>query len=621
LATIIISATSLSVLFYVQEITRNNIKNALFEEAKRQQIITTSIISGKIGSDLDSIMSRLGQLATSQNFQQGDFTSSDSNKLLAQQFKELKSHFAVDDMALFNNKGIIVNLAGNDKSALGRDASQIEHIKETIRTKAPVFSNRFLAVDNTSRIAIVYPIINKQTGQFVGVVGASALPASFFSAYGNIYDFNSAQYINVLDRKAIFVASPNPAVVGKSFYDKEVQNQFTRKDPALNTFYGKVLSGQTADALFDVGLGERLATGQPVIVNGKPVYFLTVGIPTQLIYSQIDSKLVSQNNLNNTQWILSLLAIGLVLLFLIRINHRLNVEVSNRTRDLVIANKELSDANEQLKMQGKIQTEFINIAAHELRTPIQPLMAVVDLLKTKSETRGETVEISSKQIAILERNAIRLQRLSSEILDATRIESGTLKLNLETFDLNEKIRSIIEDTKSWIPRGSNMQILFKPGTSGEEEKLSEEYTPLLVNADKIRTFEVISNLIRNAIKYSSKKDGALITITTTPLDQEGETGEEAHPMALVSVRDQGEGISADVLPRLFTKFSSDKDRGGTGLGLYIAKSIVEAHGGKIWAENNKDGAGATLAFTLPRTDSIDDWAWSIRQTLPKLQIE
>ena len=157
-----------------------------------------------------------------------------------------------------------------------------------------------------------------------------------------------------------------------SFYDKKVQREFVKNDPIVNEFYGKVLSGKASDVVFDVGFGERLTSGQPILVNGNPTYFIVVGIPISLIYSDIDALLASQNSLNYIQWIGLLVAVGLILLFLLRLNIHLDKEVSKRTRELASANSQLIKANEQLKRQENIQKEFINIAAHEFRIAYNP---------------------------------------------------------------------------------------------------------------------------------------------------------------------------------------------------------------------------------------------------------
>ena len=583
LAILIIASFSLIVLNQVQESTKNQIKQSLFDKAKAEQIKTTRTISGKISSDLDLVMSRLGQLAALQTFQQGHFTGSYTDAILDEKYRELKSQYAIDSVFLANSKNVIVNISkdNNFTRFTGMDISGREHMVEMTQSKAPVFSNWYLGADNNGRITAIYPIINRETNQLVGAVGASVITNSFFSNYGNIYDFNSSQYINVLDRKAVFVASANHAVVGLSFYDDKVQSQFVKHDPALNEFYGKLLSGKASDALFDVGFGERLATGQPIILNGKPAYFLSVGVPTGLIYSDIDNILASQSLLNYFQWIALMVAIGFILLFLMRLNNRLNKEVSKRTEDLATSNTELRKANEQLETNEKLQREFINIAAHELRTPITPILVALHLKQQIKSADGTTQTVlTGAQIEMIERNAKRLERLASDILTVTRIEGKKMELQKEEIDLNEKITHVIQDAKAFVPSEKQIDFLFMPSSKS-----------VVVEADKSKIFEVLSNLIKNAVRFIDTDNGGQVSICIERIDEEKEV--------VVRVIDNGRGIDPAIQPRLFQKFASSVDFGGTGLGLYISKSIIEAHGGRIWAENNIDGKGATFSFTLP----------------------
>ena len=235
---------------------------------------------------------------------------------------------------------------------------------------------------------------------------------------------------------------------------------------------------------------------------------------------------------------------------------------------------------EKLNAHYKMQREFINIAAHELRTPIQALLGITDLVESKvdsSSNSKEKVELSKADVEMMMRNVSRLERLSANILDASRIESKTLKLKKEVFDLNQKVLHVIDDVKMSLRRGRNNITIISNTTIDKLE----------VYADKSRIFQVLSNLIRNAIRFSNE-GGATITVNIG--QKEG--------YAVVEVRDDGRGIDPQIMPTLFTKFAT-KSHQGIGLGLYISKSIVEAHGGKIWAENNKDGKGATFTFTLP----------------------
>ena len=226
---------------------------------------------------------------------------------------------------------------------------------------------------------------------------------------------------------------------------------------------------------------------------------------------------------------------------------------------------------EQLKVNDKMQMEFINVAAHELRTPIQPILGLSEVLLNKDGN----IEQYHELLNTISRNAKRLQKLTENILDVSRIESQTLNLRKERVNINEKIRNVAKDIESQI-HNPELKIAF-----------FESKDPIYVKADKTRLYQVIANLLGNAIKFT--KQGS-ISVSVDVNDNNNEL--------VISVKDTGEGIHSDILPRLFTKFAT-RSEVGTGLGLFISKSIVEAHGGKMWAKNNSDGKGATFHFTLP----------------------
>jgi two-component system, OmpR family, sensor histidine kinase VicK len=235
----------------------------------------------------------------------------------------------------------------------------------------------------------------------------------------------------------------------------------------------------------------------------------------------------------------------------------------------------LEQANEQLIAHDKMQKEFINIAAHELKTPIQPILSLTEVLRSQIK--------DVKQLEILDitiRNAKRLQRLSNDILDAAKIEGRSLELNKEEFNLNEVVTNAITDLTS----GRH---------SRDDEKIKLLYSPhqdILIKADKGRISQVISNLLSNAIEFTAEGT-ILVSIEKDTINNNNET-------IIVGVKDPGQGIDSSILPRLFTKFTSTSYK-GTGLGLFISKGIIEAHGGEIWGENNSDGRGAKFSFSLP----------------------
>jgi two-component system, OmpR family, sensor histidine kinase VicK len=227
---------------------------------------------------------------------------------------------------------------------------------------------------------------------------------------------------------------------------------------------------------------------------------------------------------------------------------------------------------EQLKNHDKMQKEFINIASHEIKTPTQAILGYSDLLLHHPEKKEQMIQAIS-------RNAIRLQRLTSDILDVTRIESNML-------NLNKLITSIVEDYRSQIEKeNGNVKLLYSK---------AKENDFLIVEADRGRITQAISNLLSNAIKFTLSEDG-IVSITA----KEEKNNNNTNQKVVVSVKDNGEGIHPEIFPRLFMKFATKSSK-GTGLGLFITKSIIEAHGGTIWAENILDGErGATFTFSLP----------------------
>jgi two-component system sensor histidine kinase VicK len=254
---------------------------------------------------------------------------------------------------------------------------------------------------------------------------------------------------------------------------------------------------------------------------------------------------------------------------------------------------------EKLKESDKMKNEFINVAAHELRTPIQPILSLSQVLQSKI--------YDTKQLELLEaivRNAKRLQRLTDDILDVTKIESKSLNLNKERFNLNDVILNVTKDLSNHNEKTS--------GNNGKLKLLCKPHNEdIFVEADKERITQVVSNLINNSVKFTEE---GTISIDVK-VQQEEDNNDIGHNIVIVSIKDTGEGIDSEILPKLFTKFAS-KSYQGTGLGLFISKSIIEAHGGRIWAENNNDDddknddeivdgkriRGAIFNFSLPIMD-------------------
>ena len=235
-----------------------------------------------------------------------------------------------------------------------------------------------------------------------------------------------------------------------------------------------------------------------------------------------------------------------------------------------------SELYEKLEAHDRMQKEFINIAAHELRTPTQSILGYSELLQ------DDPGEGAADMLKSLTRNAYRLQALITDILDVARIEAGTFILDRDKVNLTNLITTAIADVENQVKvSGKKIEISY----SNKQMQQAQENRDLSVHADKDRILQVLSNLLGNALKFTNE---GRIAITIEKKDNE----------VIVKIKDSGSGIDREIFPKLFGKFATKSEK-GTGLGLYISKNIIEEHGGRIWAENNPGEIGATFAFSLP----------------------
>jgi len=252
------------------------------------------------------------------------------------------------------------------------------------------------------------------------------------------------------------------------------------------------------------------------------------------------------------------------------------------------ANSLIKENLKKLQENEKLKDDFINIAAHELRTPIQPILGLSDLIN--HSLQNDTSEIDKSELKsdmkVIYRNAKKLQKLTNDILDVSRIDSHILNLNTSRFDFVELIKNTIEDfTTNSEKKEENVYIDFDLRDETKSKEVLDQ--SILIEGDKTRISQVLLNLLNNARKFTEE---GKITVTVLIKKDAKEV--------IVSISDSGKGINSEVMNHLFEKFISRSDS-GTGLGLYISKNIIEAHRGKIWASNNQNGIGSTFSFSIP----------------------
>jgi len=238
------------------------------------------------------------------------------------------------------------------------------------------------------------------------------------------------------------------------------------------------------------------------------------------------------------------------------------------------SNEKLIQQYKKVKKSEKMKEEFINIAAHELRIPIQPILGLTDVMYSTVQDKEQ-----QELLKIVLRNANRLKRLTDDMLNIPKIENHSLMLRKEKLNLNILISEILNEYEKREIKQLLGKIVY--GCKNKDESI-------IVEADRDKLVQIIRNLVNNAIKFN-KNNHPIFVIIDKKKDNE----------VIVSVKDNGKGISNSILPKLFSIFATSDASCGTGLGLYICKSIVEAHGGQIWAENNSNGEGATFSFKLP----------------------
>ena len=521
-------------------------------------------------------------MATSSSVQDGDLDR--AAPILNE--AELATSDLVDFYMWLDKDGRIVWISNINQTTYeqykGLDLGYRLYFSEPNTTHDVYYSSLVDSNDGVNRLYISYPILSKNApdllapivgasteGDFKGIVVAGIRSDVLGKYLESQISPRLKGQVGVTDNTGIILYSKDYEYVGKNVFGLRFQSFLQSLEAATVMSSGFKLALQGHSGSEDVLINNEKSAFVygPILLEGKQFGVLYIIAPYTQV-AEVSSLVESQRNLS----ILIIIAISalavVAAIVILRWNKELEKTIMHRTA-------QLREANEQLTVHDKLQREFINIAAHELRTPVQPILGMSEILESEFGDRREDIKI-------IARNARRLERLTRDILDISKIESGSLTLNLQPLDLDDAISTIIIDYRNTLDHVTGMQ-------ETEKAKVKIRYDPnkLIVEAaDKERIQQVMSNLIGNAIKFTKEGDEVIVR------------ADIADGFVKVIVKDTGSGIDPEIMPRLFQKFATKSER-GTGLGLYISKSIVEAHGGKMWGENNSDGKGATFGFTIP----------------------
>jgi signal transduction histidine kinase len=638
---LLIIGTTAIVLGIAFSVYQNSLSNVIFNQAatdiRSNAEIEAHAISEILEKSVDAITDNLELISEAPSIR----NNSTSAFNLINLGQDISSNLT-DFYMWLDDEGKIVwisNLNDSDYQRYkGTDLSYREYYSVPKETGEAYSSSVIDSNDNISRLYISYPIFDYSNSfnasssrnvQFDGIVTASMR----IDRLGNFLQstvpekYNSS--IGLIEKDGtILYTSANQSLIRLNVFGDEFQSFLP---PQINESFNKLLLdslNKPTASVYDISYqGNTTSIAyQPVSLKNQSIGSLYISAPHN--FEENVQKLLSQQTSFSIiiYIVIAIIALGIGLVILTS-NKRLHLALESKTSELkktieklkvsndiltstehslknkqaqlTTINKELLDAYEQLKAHEKMQQDFINIAAHELRTPTQSIVGYAELLQLSYSSNIQSPkdnDLSTRDsLEALKRNAIRLKNLTNDILDVSRIEAGTLKLNKERINLNEKIRNVVKDILN-----TNVQVSEKGLTiqflNDNNKSIDNEY---YVNADKSRIFQVLSNLINNAIKFTDRNGVISISLdkAKSPSSDKNSSLEE-NEYALIRIKDNGRGIDPDVQSRLFSKFATKSDI-GTGLGLFITKSIIEAHGGEISAENNSDGKGATFTFSLP----------------------
>lgn len=634
-------------------LTLSEVQELALNDLETNSEIEVYSISNMLSNSIFFINSNLERIVNSPSILNWNITGIDRLLALSQNTTDQLT----DGYYLLDKNGTLVTFTGKDQGQNskyeGINLSHRDYFQIPKRDGELFISTVIDSNDSIPRVYISLPITNNNqtdlvtstqisdlaianSTRFEGVIVASVAAKTL----GNFLEsqmhpkFNGD--IGFIDRNGTIIYSSNQSFIGVNFFGNDFQSYMKSilkdKEEGFNDIINRAMKSENGVEEFKFENSTTTIAFQGVNVPNRDessnrIGTLFITVPHTLSVEVIG--LIDTLILINFSIILVIASISVIVaIMLLHWNKILKENVNQKTSQLSESVGKLEVANEDLKTHDKLQKEFINIAAHELRTPTQAISGNLELIEmmhipsimqnpeyNENRLRKEFEEVLKDNEKLTDfirglqstyRNSQRLEKLVNDILDTSRIESNRLEIHKERFNLNEKIQNVIRD----ITKKSNDRATANSSENQVRIVYHPKIDPIPVYADKIRLFEVLSNLLNNAIKFSEGNPINIIVEKVT-----NNVGHEKNPrnetfvsssvddntsseMVVVSIIDRGKGIDKDILPRLFTKFAT-KSNQGTGLGLYITKSIIEAHKGRIWAQNNKDGKGSTFSFSLP----------------------
>ncbi|MEO9294182.1 MAG: sensor histidine kinase [Nitrososphaera sp.] len=568
------------VLFFVFQISNEFATlNSVFEYNKQSQKQVTKVIAGAINAKFTQVEGMLRHVQDANDLDLAVQTANPQSIAALGRTNEslrLMSN-EMNALALIDERGRVVASVGPVAQFQTGDiipSSWISNAKES----GPVF----LGQGKTANVlSFASPILDEK-GNFAGMIIIS-VPSILLQSDFSVTDSTPYSYVAIVDRQLNFLASSEQDLVDSSIVQDtgEIQGDIN-PTVALQSILDGNAKQTDNNIVYRNDEGEFLITAQPVTFYGKP-YLVIVKSDTASFYSSIENVLY-QNRIQMFSILAANGVLTVVIASFVSRNISLDKQVKEKTKELSESNARVSEqklqlekANEELKRLDQLKTEFLGIASHELKTPITPILLYAEMAKYGDVDKDVAIDVILGQAMIL-------KQLSQDILEVSRIDSKNLKPDKRETRIVDLLNNSISSQKGKLRPDVTITLDADENT--------------IVRVDPLRITQVVNNILDNAAKLT--KEGTITVKKRTVVVQEGS---EAKSMVEISIKDNGPGIPAELFPKLFGKFITEDINGmnlqGTGLGLYICKGIIEIHGGRIWAQNNADGKGATFTFTLP----------------------
>jgi signal transduction histidine kinase len=590
---IAIIGIGLSILSYqYSSFTANEIANISSQDVRSNAKIEVYQLSRILVRSMESISNNLQSLSNSISLL--DIKNDNIQRLFDSAQTSTKD--LTNGYYMFDMNGEIISKTSNKSIAADYTGIRPNSTELLLspKTSNSTYYSSIIDVDNQFPLLFIsYPVletnvtqgnitIQSNTSKFEGIVFTTIDLAKLGDFLQKELSPEFASNVGLIDKNGVILYSKNRNVVGKNYLNPEFQDLIP---PEIKNEYNNILATSLTggSGLRDISFNDNMTTiaYQPITLDGEFLWSLYISTPHSLA-SNVGYLINQQKNFSTIVIIVvGSMAFGIAFLIL-SWNKRLEGAVESRTVQLKKTNESLTEsnsllasANKQLEIHDNMQKEFINVAAHELRTPIMPILGEAELIENDISD-NDYARVSKEQISSIIRNAKRLDRLAADILDVTNIEGKSLKLNKASLDIDEILSELVTEYSRQIEgdivKNKKLKIVYEP-------------THVKIFADKYRITQVISNIINNAIKFT---DQGVITII----------GKVNSTELSVQISDTGKGIDHEIISRLFDKFVSRSEQ-GTGLGLFISKNIIESHGGTIIGFNQENGTGATFIFTLP----------------------